>query len=224
MEGAFARAARLWAAKGLASLRIDFRGNGDSEGKFEDMTIHGQIKDALAALDFLAADGEVNKAEIALVGWSMGGAVGAAVAGRSKRPLSSVALWAPVSNLPSTIALLFGADLVRDGLDAVDEPVTAKLPWGGEVPLKASFFKSLVEVDPAAEIGKYHGPLLVCVGTKDTNVYPQPESGQVLLTYHDGPGELWVRPMDHVFNVFENTETVDALIAKTSDFIQAHLN
>jgi hypothetical protein len=29
--------------------------------------------------------------------------------------------------------------------------------------------------------------------------------------------------MDHTFNAFENAETVDALIAKTGDFIHAHL-
>jgi alpha/beta superfamily hydrolase len=223
-EGVFARAARLWATNGLASLRIDFRGNGDSEGKFEDMTMQGEIKDAQAALDFLASEGEVNKDKMALVGWSMGGAVGAVVAGRSTHPLTSVTLWAPGTNMPSAIALMFGPELVRDGLAAGDKPVIAKLPWGKEVPLKASFFKSLFEVDPAAEIGKYHGPLLVAVGTKDTVVYPQPESGQVLIDYHGGPGELWVRPMDHAFNAFENAETVDALIAKTGGFIQAHLN
>ena len=38
-EGIFARAANAWAAKGFASLRIDFRGFGDSDGKREDTTI-----------------------------------------------------------------------------------------------------------------------------------------------------------------------------------------
>lgn len=223
-EGVFARAARMLAMKGLASLRIDFRGNGDSEGKFEDMTMQGEVKDALAALDFLVSEGEVNKDKMALVGWSMGGAVAAAVAGRSPHRLSSVALWAPGSNMASSFALLFGPQLVRDGLAALDKPVIAKLPWGKEVPIKAGLIKSFFAVDPAAEIGRYRGALFVAVGTKDTVVYPQPESGQILLSYHDGPEELWVQPMDHTFNAFENAETVDALIAKTGDFIQAHLN
>ena len=80
-EGIFERASRMWANKGIASLRIDFRGNGESEGSFEDMTLDAQVKDALAALDYLAASGEVDKDRLALVGWSMGGAVGSAVAG-----------------------------------------------------------------------------------------------------------------------------------------------
>jgi len=52
-----------------------------------------------------------------------------------------------------------------------------------------------------------------------TLIYPQPQSGQLLLTYHKGPGELWVRPMDHVFNVFDETKTVDELIEATGAFV-----
>jgi dienelactone hydrolase len=222
-EGIFRRAARMWAAQGLASLRIDFRGNGDSEGTFADMTLDGQVKDALAALDLLAADSEVDRDRIALVGWSMGGAVGAIVAGRTGHKLTSVSLWAPGTNMPATIALLLGPDVLRQGLASGGKPVTAKLPWGAEVSLKTAFFQSLYAIDPVAELARYKGPLLVAVGTKDDVVFPQPAAGQVLLDYHDGPEELWVRPMDHAFNAFEGTTTVDELIAKTGSFVAAGL-
>lgn len=222
-EGIFARAARLWGEEGIASLRIDFRGNGDSEGKFEDMTLEAQVKDALAALDFLSASPDVNKDKIAVVGWSMGGAVASAVAGRSTHNLTSVSLWAPGTNMASALALLFGPETIKKGLASGDTPVTAKLPWGAEVSLKSGFFEGMYVVDPVAEITKYKGPLLVAVGTKDDVVFPQPASGQVLLDYHDGPEEIWVQPMDHVFNAFTDEKTVDALIGKTGDFIAASM-
>ncbi len=220
-EGIFRRAARIWAGRGIASLRIDFRGNGDSEGAFADMTLQGQVKDALAALDFLAASPDVDGSRLALVGWSMGGAVGAAVAGRSRHRLSSVSLWAPGTNMPASMAFLLGPDTVREGLASGDTPVTAKLPWGAEVVLKQAFFDSLYAIDPVAEIARYKGPLLVAVGSRDDVIFPQPAAGQVLLDYHDGPEELWVQAMDHSFNAFEGVEMVDALIAKTGDFIAA---
>ncbi|MET0574360.1 MAG: alpha/beta fold hydrolase [Mesorhizobium sp.] len=222
-EGIFERASRKWADKGIASLRIDFRGNGESEGSFEDMTLDAQVKDALAALDYLAASGEVDKDRLALVGWSMGGAVGSAVAGRTPHKLTSVSLWAPGTNMASAITFVLGPDTVKQGLASEDKPVTAKLPWGAEISLKRGFFESMYAIDPVAEITHYKGPLLVAVGTKDDVVFPQPASGQVLLDYHDGPEELWVQPMDHVFNAFQGTETVDALIGKTGDFIAAGL-
>lgn len=46
--------------------------------------------------------------------------------------------------------------------------------------------------------------------------------GQILLSYHKGPGELWVHPMDHTFNAFENVVTVDALIAATAAFMEKY--
>ena len=221
-EGIFSRAAKAWADKGVASLRIDFRGNGESEGKFQDMTMEGLIADAEAALDYLAASPEVDKDKMAIVGWSMGGAVGASVAGRTEHDLDSVALWAPGTNMGSALALLVGVDSMKAGLAAKDTPATLKLPWGAEVKLKAGFFESMYRIDPVAEIAGYDGPLLVAVGSKDDVVYPQPASGQVLLDYHEGPEELWVKPMDHVFNAFQGVEMVDELIAKTGEFVVAN--
>jgi dienelactone hydrolase len=218
-EGIFERSARMWADKGVASLRIDFRGSGDSDGEFKDTTLDGQVKDALAALDFLAAGGEVDRTKMAVVGWSMGGAVGSAVAGRTTHPLTSVTLWAPATNMASSLTFLMGPDFIRKGLASGGKPVTGKLPWGADVSLRTGFFESLYKIDPVAEITRYHGPLLVAVGSKDETVFPQPAAGEVLLGYHDGPEELLVWPMDHVFNAFQDAETVDELIAKTGDFV-----
>jgi len=217
--GIYARAADAWAAKGLASLRIDFRGGGDSDGSFEDTTLSGQIRDALAALDFLQTDKSIDRTRIALVGWSQGGAVAATVAGRTKRPLRAVALWNPLVSPAGTIEAVFGVEVVKAGLASNGKSTTVKLPWGTEVALRTAYFEDLFTVDPVAELAKYPGPIFVAVGTKDTVIYPQPQSGQLLLTYHKGPGELWVRPMDHVFNVFDETKTVDELIEATAAFV-----
>jgi len=217
--GIYARAADAWAAKGLASLRIDFRGGGDSDGSFEDTTISGQVKDALAAVEFLQTEKSIDRTRIALVGWSQGGAVAATVAGRTKRLLRAIALWNPLVSPAGSIEAVFGAEVVRAGLASGGQSITVKLPWGTEVALRTAYFEDLFTIDPVAELAKYPGPIFVAVGTKDTIIYPQPQSGQLLLTYHKGPGELWVRPMDHVFNVFEETKTVDELIEATGAFM-----
>lgn len=221
-EGIYARAARLWAAEGIASLRIDYRYNGESDGDFADSTINAHVADGLAALDWLAKSGRVDASRLSLVGWSMGGAVGAAVAARASHSLDAVALWAPGTNMASAIALMFGADKFKEGLASGGEPVKVALPWGAEIALKSGFFESLYAVDPVAEITGYAGPLFVAVGTKDDVVFPQPVSGQILLDYHTGEEELFVREMDHVFNAFTGVEQVDELIAATGGFIRKH--
>ena len=220
-EGIFARAADAWAAKGLASLRIDFRGGGDSDGSFEDTTISGQIKDALAAIDFLQGEKSVDAARLTVVGWSQGGAVAAAVAGRTTHPLKAVAFWNPLVVPAATFQTFAGPEAVAAGLaSGSDKAIDLKMPWGGTVALKAAYFKDLYTVDPVAELAKYPGPAFVAVGTTDTIVFPEPATGQLLLSYHKGPGELWVRPMDHGFNAFVNADTLDELIAATGAFLE----
>lgn len=223
-ERIFARAARMWAEKGVASLRIDFMGSGDSEGDYADTTMEGQVKQALAALDFLAAAPEVDKDKLALVGWSMGGAVATAVAGRTEQDLDAVALWAAGTNMAASMTFFLGPEVMKKGLTAGDTAVEGNLPWGGKVSLKGPFFQSLYLFDPVAEIAEYDGPLLVAVGTKDDVIFPQPAAGQVLLDYHDGDEELIVWEMDHAFNAFVNAETVDKLITTTGDFVAKHLD
>jgi len=225
-QGVFTHAANAWAARGLASLRIDFRGGGESEGSFEDTTISGQVKDALAAIEFLQTEKSVDPTRMALVGWSQGGAVAAITAGRSKRRLAAVALWNPLTVPAASSEAILGVDVVKAGLASAGKPVVFKLPWGAEASLKTAFFEDLFSVDPVADLAKYTGPVFVAVGTNDTAIYPQPQLGQMLLAYHKGSGkgadELWVRPMDHVFNVFQETQTVDELIDATGAFIAKH--
>jgi len=218
-EGVYRRAARAFANKGLASLRIDFMGSGDSEGDYADTTLQVQLADALAALDYLAARPDVDARKISIVGWSLGGTVAATAAGRSKHKLTSVVLWEPSNNPAASMAFGVGTDFVMKALNGGDTPAVTQTSWGAEVRLKGAFFRSLTEIDPVAEIRSYHGPLLVTSGSEDTSVFPQPEAAQAFLDYHDGPEELWARPMDHVFNAFKDHDTVDQVIDKTADFI-----
>ena len=65
--------------------------------------------------------------------------------------------------------------------------------------------------------------VFVAVGSKDPVVTPQPAMGQLLLSYHRGPGELWLRPMDHSFNAFVDATTLDEMIGATAGFFQRNL-
>lgn len=220
-DGVFSRSARLLAESGYASLRIDFRGSGESDGKWADTTFSGQIKDGIAAVDWLKASDKIDGSRISILGWSQGGLVGAHVA-RARPDVKSVTLWAPVVTPLYTYGSLLGADNVAKGLTSPpDTEITAKLPWGVDTTLKASFFKEMPTTSTIAAIAHYPGPLQVIVGSKDTTVTPQPASGQVLLDYHDGEERLDVFDMDHVFNAFTGPETIDShLVPATLEWLK----
>lgn len=82
-------------ALGIGTLRIDFRGSGDSEGEFSAMTIDSEVSDALAALDYLRSLPFVDTDRIAIFGRSFGGVV-AVMAAKRFGSIKSIALWAPV--------------------------------------------------------------------------------------------------------------------------------
>lgn len=220
-EGVFSRTARLLREGGIASLRIDFRDSGESDGAFEFTTYERQVADGLAALAWLAAEPRVQGDRIALIGWSQGGLVATGVAGRSGAP-DAVALWAAVADPLPTMTTFIGAEVIATGLAAgPDQAVPITLPWGATIALRRGFFEGVTTFSPTTEIAAYAGPLFVAHGTRD-DVVP-PAAAQMLLDAHPGPDVLWMQDMDHVFNVFGGPATLDAMVAETIAFFESHL-
>lgn len=219
-EGVFSRTARLLAAEGYASLRIDFRGSGDSPGAFSDTTFEGQIADGLAAVAAMTTDPHVNGQDLAIIGWSQGGLVASAVAGRSGVP-DAVALWAAVANPSESLGGILGAETMSAGAVTGDAPLAIKLPWGAEIALKQGYFEGIRAMDPLAEIAAYEGPLFVAQGSIDTTVLPV--AADAFIAAHDGPEELWVAEMDHVFNAFTGPATLDEMVGRTIGFLDAQM-
>lgn len=84
-------------SEGIAVFRFDFRGCGDSEGAFSDMTMQGQVSDLLTVLEYLHGSGQIDTNRMGLFGRSMGGAVG--VMGSAVfSHVKCMALWAPIFN------------------------------------------------------------------------------------------------------------------------------
>jgi uncharacterized protein len=223
-QGMFRRAARVLAEHGIASLRIDFRGDEGSDGKFEDTTFTGQVADASAALDYLATRPEVDLHRLGLLGLSLGGLVASELAARDNR-VQALVLWSPLANPPDTFKPILGAKNIAAGLKSGGKPVHITLPWGSEIDLKTPFFADLYNVDPIATIRSVKRPLLVVVGLRDDAVTPQPYYGQLYLKYHDGPEQLVTVDGDHVFDVMSDQGAVvlDDVIAWSLAWLQQTL-
>lgn len=81
----------------IAVFRFDFRGSGDSEGNFSDMTLKGEVSDALVALNYLKSESRIDTGRIGIFGRSLGGAVAILSAGLFGS-IDCIALWAPLFN------------------------------------------------------------------------------------------------------------------------------
>lgn len=219
-KGIFAHAAERLAAAGLASLRIDFRGSGESDGAFADTTYDGQATDGLAAIEFLDRELGVDASRLGIIGWSQGGLIAALVAGRSPRP-AAVALWAPVAEPVPTLALLFGAERIAQGRKLGGKAMTLDLPWDATIQLRQGFFEGVHTVRPLEEIARYPHPLFVAEGSNDP-VIP-PGAAEAYADAHPGITQTWIRPMDHAFNAERERDMLDALMDATVAFLRPQL-
>ncbi len=92
--------------EGIAALTVKFRGAGTSGG---DIDLPGWTRDLAAAIDYLAAQTEVDSSRLGLLGFSGGAAVSICVAAEDER-ISAVASCAS----PAEFASLVGEDESED--------------------------------------------------------------------------------------------------------------
>lgn len=94
----YVKLGRRLAARGIAMLTFDYRGNGESSGDFSEMSFATISADATAAQDYLfRLLGGEGKARLALTGFSLGGLVATWLLAQRPAQLAAAALWAPVA-------------------------------------------------------------------------------------------------------------------------------
>lgn len=207
----FVKLSRALAGHGIASLRFDYRGSGDSAGDFEDMTIRSEMLDSLEAIKFLARHKRINSRRLALIGLSMGAAVAAHVVAREKNRFKSLVLWAPVAE---------GAGILDDL--STPEAVASLAETGitdheGHL-VGVPFIRQFAEMKPLREVVKSKCPVLLIHGSKDDTV-PASHSDmyeRALTSPKRIVKKIIIHGADHTFNkhVWELrviTETVDWL-------------
>jgi uncharacterized protein len=91
----FVTFARVLAERGHAVLRFDYMGNGDSEGRFEDTSVHTALADIGAASDLLKA--RTGQSQLGLLGLRLGATYAALVA-EERADIAALMLWAPIVN------------------------------------------------------------------------------------------------------------------------------
>ena len=149
------------ADRGIASVRFDFAGTGDSTGAQEDMTVGTEVINTLDILDYVQRLDFVDTDNIFLVGKSMG-AVDAVLAAQGREDeIRAMCLWYPGFGVGDAVRHGF---LLGQWFDPNDLPetVTAAFYTYGR-----GFLEEAGRLDCAAACRNYDGPVLILHGDMD---------------------------------------------------------
>jgi putative redox protein len=140
------------AAKGIAVLRFDFTGLGESEGDFADTNFSSNVDDLFAASEYLRLNHEAPKL---LVGHSLGGTAVLQAAARVPSAVAIATIGSPCE--PSHVTRHLGS--AKNQIDTKGEAVV-KLA-GRDIRIKKQFLDDLQESRMRETIGKLDRALLV---------------------------------------------------------------
>jgi len=193
---------------GIASIRFDFNGHGESEGRFQDMTVPNEINDAKKVIEYVRDLRYVSK--IALVGHSQGGVVAAMTAGELGNDIAAVALMAPAAVLRD--------DAIRGSTfgkmyNPLDPPEYVEL-WGPQR-LGRNYIKTAFSLPIYETAANYHGPALIIHGNGD-RIVPY-TYGERFHQQWKGSEYVMQEYFDHGFsqNIYRTTDTVSAFLMRT---------
>ncbi len=166
--GFFTRLAAELAGAGIVSLRFDFRGHGESEGRQEDLTLCGVVNDIGAAVKQVRR--LAGAAAVHLVGTSFGGGITGFFAARYPAEVRSLVLLNPLLNYKKR----FIDEKTYWTNDEIDEEAGRRLAEHGFVEHSPTFklgrplLNELFFVKPHLVVPEVTAPTLFVHGTRDT--------------------------------------------------------
>jgi alpha/beta superfamily hydrolase len=204
----YTRLERMLNQKGISTFRFDFYGHGESEGKFEDITLSEAIDDVQKAIHYLKNSGHE---KIGLMGSSFGG-FASLIAASEFPELVLLALKSPVSDY-------LGLLIARD--QEIDIPLWKQIGSisvvgsdGQSLQLNYSFFEDAETIKSSDAIRKIKVSTMIVHGDKDKTV-PIEQSINCARLMEDCRLEI-IEGADHTYSQSEHFEKMLSLI---TDFV-----
>lgn len=194
----YVQLSRMLEEKGIATMRFDFLGSGESDLDFKDMTFKDELECAKLVLQKALDD--KNCTEVYLLGHSMGGAIASELAKAHPDDIKKMVLWAPAFNLPAALDYLTGkVEANKDGL----------YDHGG-YEISQEFVDDLLVRDFYENLDIFKNDLLVIHGTADTTV-PYEISKLYVPKFSDQLNFVSIENGNHNFDTIEQIKEVQKL-------------
>lgn len=226
-DGHFAPLAEDLAAHGIATVRLDFAGCGDSTEPYANYTLANMAADVDSVIGYMQATYGTGKT--ALVGHSMGGRLASLYPQLGQYPVTALALWSPANGTG-----LQGLEFLSiDNFAAVEELAAradaegSVAAWGVE--LSAAYIDGMRDSDPNAALQESGLPVLLTYSGNE-RILSDTTQTETKATVEGLPdGQVVLDPFvngDHNYTSEDpatNTQLDADLRQATVDFLTSHL-
>lgn len=206
---------------GIATLRIDFIGNGESTADYMDYHFTSAVADAVKAAEYLTDLEEVDGEKLGVMGWSQGGTIALLTAARHPELFKAVVTWAGAPNM------------YEHGFPSREQAEEAKangffvldFDWRPSLNVSRQWCEDVINTDVLGEFASFPGPVLAVHGAKDDTVPPTYSDKIVAASPNAASAVDMIEGMDHTFNVFTEPEltSLAKAVNDTGAFFQKQL-
>ena len=213
-------AAKL-AELGIASIRIDFAGFGDSEVAMTDYTLTSAVKDATAALDHLSSHPLIDIERLGVIGFSQGALIAQLVAVQHPS-IKTLVAWSP--------AIGDGITAMQDFYNAhIQQAKTEgfariELGWRDDLLVSKQWFDELANQTSLSDLANFTGATLAISGSEDKVLPWENATTLVNATGSDNAQAIVIKGADHIFNVLQESQPQpNALLSITTHWLSHNL-
>lgn len=226
-DGHFAPLAEDLAAHGIATVRLDFAGCGDSTEPYANYTLANMAADVDSVIGYMQATYGTGKT--ALVGHSMGGRLASLYPQLGQYPVTALALWSPANGTG-----LQGLEFLSiDNFAAVEEMAAradaegSVAAWGVE--LSAAYIDGMRDSDPNVTLQESGLPVLLTYSGNERILSDTTQTETKAAVESLPDGQVVLDPFvngDHNYTSEDpttNTQLDADLRQVTVDFLTYHL-
>ena len=212
----YLRLAEQLANNGIASIRIDFAGTGDSPVDYTHYTLKTAVRDAEVALAFLRSQPQVDDHRIGVVGFSQGGLIAQLLLAQQPGIKSFVAWSSVASDGIGPFADMFETLYMKAKREG---QVEQQFAWRPPLTVSYEWFEQVMANQSLSGMAEYTGSVLAIAGSNDTVVPPTAATRLIVASGSDVARAVTIKGADHIFNVLdENANQDEQLLEMTTEW------
>ncbi len=193
------------AEAGIASVRFDFVGNGESAGDYMNYTWISGVADGEAVIAYMVETGKIDPERIGALGWIQGGSV-AMLAVSQNSAFKSLVTWAGAVDMSSYLADQY-EDAKANGFTAMT------FEWRDPLNLSIDWFEEVRSIKLSEELQKFTGDTLAIAGSLD-DVVPLTDLDVIVESAGGKAEKFLLEGADHTFNVFSGDLSASETLAE----------